>query len=206
MNVCKKKNDDYLIHYGVKGMKWGVRRYVKKDGTLTKVGKKHYNRGVENARVGVISSKFNVNREMGNLRKMYYDRASQSERIKQAEKVIAAAKDYKVKELFEKAVRNGELKAGQDYITDKGAHLTLTKEGLVKNAAIEKRVKRSDMDEYRRDTNIYTIERLDKKSFDSAEKAIRKKYEEQIKKAKSEIEKEFLELDMQEEIDDLRYQ
>lgn len=33
---------DYLIHYGVKGMKWGVRRYQNKDGTLTNAGKKRY--------------------------------------------------------------------------------------------------------------------------------------------------------------------
>ena len=34
--------DDYLIHYGVKGMKWGVRRYQNKDGSLTKEGKERY--------------------------------------------------------------------------------------------------------------------------------------------------------------------
>lgn len=32
---------DYLMHYGVKGMKWGVRRYQNKDGTLTSAGKQH---------------------------------------------------------------------------------------------------------------------------------------------------------------------
>ena len=31
-----------LFHYGVKGMKWGVRRYQRKDGTLTSAGKKKY--------------------------------------------------------------------------------------------------------------------------------------------------------------------
>lgn len=31
---------DYLAHYGVKGMRWGVRRYQKPDGSLTDDGKK----------------------------------------------------------------------------------------------------------------------------------------------------------------------
>ena len=31
-----------LCHWGIKGMKWGVRRYQNKDGTLTAAGKKHY--------------------------------------------------------------------------------------------------------------------------------------------------------------------
>lgn len=33
-----------LRHWGVKGMKWGVRRYQNKDGTLTAAGEKRYSR------------------------------------------------------------------------------------------------------------------------------------------------------------------
>lgn len=35
-------SEDTLAHYGVLGMKWGVRRYQNKDGTLTRAGKTRY--------------------------------------------------------------------------------------------------------------------------------------------------------------------
>ena len=35
-----ESDENYLMHYGVLGMKWGVRRYRNEDGTLTEEGKK----------------------------------------------------------------------------------------------------------------------------------------------------------------------
>ena len=38
--VCSRQNE--LTHHGIKGMKWGVRRFQNKDGSLTPAGKRRY--------------------------------------------------------------------------------------------------------------------------------------------------------------------
>lgn len=34
--------NNYLVHFGVKGQKWGLRQWQNKDGTLTPAGREHY--------------------------------------------------------------------------------------------------------------------------------------------------------------------
>lgn len=41
--------ENSLTHYGIKGMKWGVRRYQNKDGSLTAKGKQRYSSDYESA-------------------------------------------------------------------------------------------------------------------------------------------------------------
>lgn len=46
----KQKFDDELQHHGIKGQKWGIRRYQRKDGTLTNAGKKRYDKELQEAK------------------------------------------------------------------------------------------------------------------------------------------------------------
>lgn len=56
-----------LYHWGVKGMRWGVRRYQYRDGSLTPAGKKRYaddpdRQGVDAAKIKLNSARREVNR------------------------------------------------------------------------------------------------------------------------------------------------
>lgn len=61
----------YLIHYGIKGQKHGVRRYQNEDGTLTEEGKERYLKGLSKDRrraydnLGSEGKKY-IDRELAN--------------------------------------------------------------------------------------------------------------------------------------------
>lgn len=48
---------DYISHFGVKGMKWGIRRYQNRDGSLTPEGRKRYGRSEDSEKVRELRKK-----------------------------------------------------------------------------------------------------------------------------------------------------
>lgn len=54
--------DDIIEHHGILGMKWGIRRYQNPDGSLTELGKKHYEDG--SGRTQKVIEKWNEKKEI----------------------------------------------------------------------------------------------------------------------------------------------
>ena len=42
MSFESSQDDDHISHHGIKGQKWGVRRFQNPDGTRTRLGKARY--------------------------------------------------------------------------------------------------------------------------------------------------------------------
>lgn len=89
-------NDEELMHYGIKGMKWGVRRYQNEDGSLTSAGKKRQDKRDQRAA-------------------KYYDRANERQReIDSLNDSLKSTDKRFQKRKLEKEVKKLEKKREQD--------------------------------------------------------------------------------------------
>lgn len=116
-----------LTHWGIKGMKWGVRRYQNKDGSLTPAGKQRYaDDGEEGS--GSSSGSSSASSSSGkkkvsemtddelrtrlnriNLELQYRDAVARMtpDRTKRAKKVVADLAEQAVRSLATKAIEKG---------------------------------------------------------------------------------------------------
>lgn len=87
-------SDDTLEHHGIKGQKWGIRRYQNKDGSLTTAGKARYLKTVS-------KDILNTSKAASKSDKMYYDAAHDvADKINENKSYMEldSYKDFKEKE------------------------------------------------------------------------------------------------------------
>ena len=107
--------ENELIHFGVKGMKWGVRCYQKKDGSLTSAGKKRYgnvydvNAAYYNKRAKKLDAKAKRNSTMASLNKKAAERGSGI--ISKVNALNAKYYQKKADKLTSRAIRNKTMAA-----------------------------------------------------------------------------------------------
>ena len=97
--------DKYLYHHGIKGQKWGIRRYQNLDGTLTEAGKERYADHIEDVKPRKLERQFARSNSIFNSYKNkkiaikeYNKERKQflksTKKVKDPEKLIELAKDF----------------------------------------------------------------------------------------------------------------
>lgn len=105
--------ETYLVHHGILGQKWGIRRYQNSDGTLTEAGKKRYNA----SSLIDISDKKSIQKRMNDIdQAIAYNKRANKDLQRENVHKTASTKGYyknsrKTRKVAEKVSANNEKMA-----------------------------------------------------------------------------------------------
>lgn len=134
--------DDELMHFGVLGMKWGVRCYQNKDGSLTKLGEQKYTEQalaeVKNDKRYYRQEQSDAYKKLNAIQNRQYNKAMiEIDGKEHAENFIKNYANRKASEMLEQAYKDGSIKAGRDYIVNERQNIVFTESGLSKKKDIQ---------------------------------------------------------------------
>lgn len=115
---------DELMHYGILGMHWGIRRYQNPDGTLTDAGKKRLSKNQKQFRDATVNNQYSETFE--NYSKLpLVKKMSCSKTIKKARKVIEQCdSDYRrvykeeLDEVASSCIKNSKIDKSNKYVKE----------------------------------------------------------------------------------------
>jgi len=99
-----KRNDSDIVHYGVLGMKWGIRKYQNKDGSYTREGLRRFNAS-EN-RYNEAKKAYELNKTSASAKEL---RASKKQLKKDYKQLKLDVRADKGKDLYAKGITAYEI-------------------------------------------------------------------------------------------------
>lgn len=142
--------ESYLEHFGIRGMKWGQRRFQNEDGSLTTLGKERYGVHGERSALGTKHDLNKLDREQATAKARYdyysgkaiRKLAKANRRLKQAQNSNNSAKVAKQQEKIRK-INEGVGKKAEDYkrLLDNSKKMTdrIIKKSVAKGYSIKSR-------------------------------------------------------------------
>lgn len=109
MNYSYYYPEDYLTHHGVKGMKWGVRRYRNADGSLTADGRKRLH-NYKQKEIARNAKKYDSSKDYKKLSKLEtkLESARSNGNVNRAQKLDTKVKQTKTSINYSKAMKKLE--------------------------------------------------------------------------------------------------
>lgn len=208
--VTRSGYSDELRHHGIKGMKWGVRRYQNADGFLTGSGKKRYSENEKPSRAMRDATKLRDKAsnyyQRSNKRNMHHDIEDPWLQTKNGKKMDSYVEEGRRQTA--KLVKKLERRYGKGNVSampmfEKNGYIVKRTEVIIKELDRQGRLKRIVNSSSPVET--YNAERKSGMDYNKKAKALRSKYSAKMANAKTKDERDRLEFEMMEKIDDLDY-